>query len=84
MLNWIHFTSKTKVNLTFQPLSQSVASGMRCIVHLTTTFSKEAMYKSDFCTLFNNLLIAKFLIAKVTLYTYNIRYNNFNILQVFI
>ena len=47
--------SKMKVNLAVQVLSQSVASGIRCVAHLTNKFPREAMYTADFCEFFNNL-----------------------------
>ena len=44
-----------KVNLAVQVLSQSVASGIRYVAHLTNKFPREAMYTADFCEFFNNL-----------------------------
>ena len=68
--------SKMKVNLAVQVLLQSVASGMRCVAHLTNKFPREAMYTADFANSSTIFLI--FLIAKVNLYIC-IQYNNINI-----
>ena len=44
-----------KVNYTTQPLSQSVASGLRTVALLSDRLPKEAIYTTEFCELFNNL-----------------------------
>ena len=46
--------ARMKVNLAVQALSQSVASGIRCVVHLTGKLHQDSLH-TDFCEFFNNI-----------------------------
>ena len=48
-----------KVNLAVQALSQSVASGIRCVVHIKGKLHPDALHTADFCEYFNNIFNSK-------------------------
>ena len=47
--------ARMKVNLAVQALSQSVASGITCVVHLKGNLHPDALHTADFCEFFNNI-----------------------------